>query len=86
MKNSYNKKIFYLNEKNIYDKNISYWIQNYFHWIKILFWYNEKSDIIIYFIEYKFTLIEKNWKKNFDIMKKSNIIKRYYEYKFILIE
>ena len=35
MKNSYNKNIFYLNEKNIYDKNISYWIQNYFHWIKI---------------------------------------------------
>ena len=24
MKNSYNKNIFYLNEKNIYDKNISY--------------------------------------------------------------
>ena len=67
MKNSYNKKIFYLNEKNIYDKNISYWIQNYFHWIKILFWYNEKSDIIIYFIEYKFTLIEKNCEKKTSI-------------------
>ena len=24
MKNSYNKNIFYLNEKDIYDKNISY--------------------------------------------------------------
>ena len=24
MKNSYNKNIFYLNEKNMYDKNVSY--------------------------------------------------------------
>ena len=24
MKDSYNKKIFYLNEKNVYDKNVSY--------------------------------------------------------------
>ena len=56
------KFIFYLNEKNIYDKNISYWIQIYFYWAKIyilISW--EKGGIMrIYFIEYKFVLIE--WK------------------------
>ena len=79
MKNSYNKNIFYLNEKNIYDKNISYWIQIYFDWTKIYFDIMEKKgDIMkIYFIEYKFVLIE--WKKG-DIMKICFI-----KYKIILI-
>ena len=61
MKNSYNKNIFYLNEKNMYDKNISYWIKIYFVWMKIYLGIMKKSDIMkIYFIEYKFVLIE--WK------------------------
>ena len=30
IKNSYNKNIFYLNEKKIYDKNVSYRIKIYF--------------------------------------------------------
>ena len=37
MKNSDNKNIFHLNEKNMYDKNVSYWLQIYFNWIKIYF-------------------------------------------------
>ena len=32
-----NKNIFYLNEKKLYDKNISYWIQIYFNLMKIHF-------------------------------------------------
>ena len=60
MKNSYNKNRFYLNEKNMYDKNVSYWIKIYFDWIKIYFdIMKKKGDIMkIYFIEYKFILIE----------------------------
>ena len=45
MKNSYNKSIFYLNEKNIYDKNISYWIKIYFDRMKIYFDIMEKKVI-----------------------------------------
>ena len=45
IKNSYNKNIFYLNEKKTHDKNVSYWIQNYFDWIKT-FWYHEKKKVI----------------------------------------
>ena len=37
MKDSDNKNIFHLNEKNVYDKNVSYWLQIYFNWIKIYF-------------------------------------------------
>ena len=60
MKNLYNENIFYLNEKSIYDKSVSYWIQIYFDWLKIYFDNMKKEgDIIkIYFIEYKFILIE----------------------------
>ena len=51
MKSPYKKNTFYLNEKNIYDENVSYWIQIYFDWIKIYFyiikrgWYDEKYEI-----------------------------------------
>ena len=51
-KNSQNKITFYLNEKNIYGKNISYWIQIYFNWIKIYFNIMKKSWLMkIYFIK-----------------------------------
>ena len=67
LKNLYNKNKFYLNEKNIYDQNISYWIQTYFDWMKIYFdilekrWYNEN---IFYWIQICF-----DWMKiYFDIM------------------
>ena len=64
MKNSWNKKIFLLNEKKknqkkTYDKNISHWIQTYFDRIKIYFDIIKKSDIMKnYFIEYEFILVE----------------------------
>ena len=60
MKNSYNKYLFYLNEKDIYDKNISYWIQIYFDWMKIYFdIMKKKGDIMkMFFIEYKFVSLE----------------------------
>ena len=45
MKNSYNKNIFYLNEKNIYDETISNWIQIYFDWMKIYFYIMKKKVI-----------------------------------------
>ena len=64
MKNSCNKNIFYLNEKNIHDKNVSYWMQIYFDWMKIYFDIMKKGDKMkIYFIEFKFVLIE--WKNLF---------------------
>ena len=88
MKNSYKKNIFYLIEKNMYDKNVSYWIQIYFDWIKAYFDILKKNDMMkIYFIEYKFILI---WKKKFFFLiswKKGDIIKIYFiKYKVILIE
>ena len=59
MKNSYNKSIFYLNEKNMtewkyilmlwkkgwYNENIFYWIKICFDWIKIYFDIMEKKVI-----------------------------------------
>ena len=86
MKNSHNEKIFFLNEKNVYGKNISYWIENYFDWIKICFDIMKKkwcSKKIFHWIQ-----IYCDWIKiYFDIMEKSDIIKIYFiEYKFILIE
>ena len=81
------KFIFYLNEKNIYDKNISYWIQIYFYWVKIYIlvlwkkrWYNEN---IFYWIQICF-----DWMKiYFDIMKKGDIMEIcFIKYKIILIE
>ena len=86
MKNSYNKNIFYLNEKNIYDINISYWIKIYFGWMKIYLGIMKKGDIMkIYFIEYKFVLIEWkyiliSWERRW--YNKNTFIK----YKIILIE
>ena len=60
MKSSCNKNIFYLKKK--YDKNISYWIEIYFDWMKICFdMVKKKGDIMkISFIKYKTILIE--WK------------------------
>ena len=59
-KNSYNKKIFYLNEKKkMYNKTVSYWLQTYFDWIKIFFDIMKKNDIMkTYVTECKFILIE----------------------------
>ena len=70
IKNSYNNNIFYLNEKNICDQNIAYWIQIYFDWMKIYFDITEKNgDIfenIFYWIQISF-----DWMKiYFGIMKK----------------
>ena len=49
----------WIKKNQIYDKNISYWIQIYFDWIKMYFDIIIKSDIMkIYFIEYKFILIK----------------------------
>ena len=47
-------------KKNIYDKNVSYWIQIFFDWMKIYFDIMKKEgDIMkIYFIKYKVILIE----------------------------
>ena len=48
-------------KKNIYGKNVSYWIQNYFDWTKIYLdnmKKNSNNDKKRYFIEYKFVLIE----------------------------
>ena len=70
IKNSYNKNIIYLNEKNIYDKNISYWIQIYFDLMKIHFdimekrWYNENVLLTInlfWLNENVFWYHEKRW-------------------------
>ena len=66
-------------KKNIYDKNVSYWIQIYFDWMKI----KKKGHIMkIYFIEYKFILI--GLEIYFDIMKKGDIMKIYF-IKYIVI-
>ena len=54
MKNSDNKNIFHLNEKNVYDKNVSYWLQIYFNWIKIYF------DIMKKVISWKYFLLNTN--------------------------
>ena len=59
MKSPYKKNTFYLNEKNIYDENVSYWIQICFDWIKTYLISWKKVDIMkLCFIEYKFILIE----------------------------
>ena len=68
MKNSYKKDIFYCNENNIYDKNVSYWIQICFDWIKIYFDIMKKSwcnENIFYWIQIYFDRI----KIYFDMMK-----------------
>ena len=86
MKNSDNKNIFHLNEKNAYDKNVSYWLQIYFNWIKIYFDIMKKVNIMkIVFIEYIFIL---NESKYFLISrKKGHLIKIYFiKCKVILIE
>ena len=49
MKNSYNKNIL-LEWKNIYEKNISYWMQIYFDWMKIYFDIMKKGDIMKIFL------------------------------------
>ena len=60
-KNSYNQNIFYLNEKNIYDKNVDYWIQIFLTEWKCIFILWKKGHLMkIYFTECKFVLIE--WK------------------------
>ena len=46
VKHSYNKNIFYLNDKNIYDQNASDWIQIYFDWIKIYVEIMKNGDIL----------------------------------------
>ena len=79
--------MFYLNEKNIYDKNVYYWIKIYFDWTKIYFdIMGEKSDILkIYFIEPKFVLTE--WKYILISWKKGDIMKMcFIRYKIILTE
>ena len=50
MKIPYNKKIFYLNEKEIYNKNISYWKKIYFNWLTIYFHIIKKNDIMKIYI------------------------------------
>ena len=69
-------------KKYIYDKNVSYWIQTYFDWMKM----KKKGHIMkIYFIEYEFILI--GWEIYFDIMRKGDIMKIYLiKYIVILIE
>ena len=69
MKNSYNTNIFYLNEKNIYDKNVSYWTQIWFDWIKIYFNIMNKrryNENVLHWIQIYFD----STKIYFDIMKK----------------
>ena len=78
MKNSYNKNIFYSNErKYVYDKNVSCWRKtNLFLLNKNIILHHEKNcDIMkMYVIEYKLILIEKNiYNIYFNIFKKKVI-------------
>ena len=59
MKNSYNRKIIYLNEKNIIWPKYFLLYINLFRSNKNIFWYPEKSDSMKkYFTEYKYILVE----------------------------
>ena len=94
MKNSHNN-IFLEWKKNIYGKNISYWIQNYisywiqsyFDWTKIYLDNMKKNSNMIKKV-FHWIQIYSDWIKiYFDIMKKSDITKKYFiEYKSILLE
>ena len=56
--------MFYLNEKNIYERNVSYWIQIYFDWIKIYFDIMRKKlydENVSYWIQTYFYWIKIFW-------------------------